>query len=183
MSKLLENTVIVEKDCPAVLVPAGTPVLLPKGTEVRITQALGDTITVSIYGNLARIAAEDVPALGEDVHSHIQEQIAMPENATIEEQIDCLLKTCYDPEIPVDIMALGLIYKIDIQPEDDNHNINIQMTLTAPGCGIGPTLMAEIEQKLKTLPTVKDVNVDLVFDPPWHRDMMSDDAKLKLNLF
>ena len=185
MTESITNQMItVKEDCPAVLVPAGTPVLLPKGTEVRITQALGSSVTVSIYGNLARIAEADLPKLGEGIAEKVQAEIAIPENASVEEQCWSQLKSCYDPEIPVNIVDLGLIYEVKITDvENKLHHIAIKMTLTAPGCGIGPTLMAEIEQKIRALPSVANVTIDLVFDPPWHREMMSDDAKLKLNLF
>lgn len=179
MSEEATKIVLLRRNCSALLVPSGTPVDLPKGTEVMITQALGDSFTVNVYGNLARISGVDGDALG-------LEPVALPEmseDMSLEEKIQVLLKSCYDPEIPVNILDLGLIYDIQVTPgERGKHQVLITMTLTAPGCGMGPILVDEVQRKVSQLPEVDSVVVDLVFDPPWDRDKMSKAAQLTLGL-
>lgn len=189
------------RDCDAVLVPAGTPVLLPEGTEVTITQRLGGNITVNIYGNLAQINAKDADALGIDIEP-VDLCANIDINAPLEAQVWQQLRSCYDPEIPVNIVELGLIYdcqlhtpseedflKHETDPNappvnvEDQKIVYVTMTLTAPGCGFGPTLIAEIEAKLRALPGVFDTRIELVFDPPWDQSRLSDEARLQLNLF
>ncbi len=175
------NTRILSRDTPAILIPAGTPIVLPGGTPVIITQALGHSYTVNIHGNLARIESQDADALGEDIELPTFE---LPEGDTLDEDyLYKVLSSCYDPEIPVNIVDLGLIYKIKIDHTDDKNLVEIDMTLTAPGCGIGPVLIDEIQYKVKSIPEVDDVKIELVFDPPWNTEMMTDEAKLQLGLF
>ncbi len=172
----------LNRDCPGVLIPAGTPVMLPKDTEIVITQALGGSYTVNVFGNLVRINHQDADALGEEVVLHNAIELKPGEKLTKEHVLE-QLSTCYDPEIPVNIVDLGLIYECDVNEIKENeYHINIKMTLTAPGCGIGPFLIDEIEHKTRALPGVSDVKVELVFDPPWSQDMMSEAAKLQLGL-
>lgn len=179
MSEETSKIVLLRRNCSALLVPSGTPVDLPKGTEVMITQALGDSFTVNVYGNLARISGSDGDALGLD-------PVALPElsdDMALEEKIQVMLKSCYDPEIPVNIVDLGLIYETQIMPgEQGKQQVMITMTLTAPGCGMGPILVDEVQRKVSQLPEVDSVVVDLVFDPPWDRDKMSKEAQLTLGL-
>jgi probable FeS assembly SUF system protein SufT len=163
-------------------------VLLQKDTEVTITQALGGTYTVNIYGNLARIDSKDADALGKAVDAAIA--TADFENMSLEDLVWTQLKTCYDPEIPINIVDLGLVYecKIECCSENENGNENeyqilIKMTLTAPGCGMGPVIAADVKQKVAAIPGVKDAEVEIVFDPPWDREMMSEAAKLQLGVF
>ncbi len=195
--------IILRRDCDALLVPSGAQINLPKGTEVTITQSLGGSHTVNVYGNLARIDNEFADALGKET----VDEVVFPEGATLTEKIWIKLKTCYDPEIPVNVVDLGLVYDLqlneikqdestidDIDSKGDDqkitqaigceaqYHVDIQMTLTAPGCGMGPVLMSDVKYKVESLSEVEFCEVSLVFDPPWDREMMSDEAKLALNL-
>src|SRR3990167_4462245 len=172
--------IIVSRDVFAMLVPSGARVMLHKGTEVTITQALGNSFTVSVYGNLARIDAKDADALGREARTILDD---LPEGATVEDKVWAQLHTVYDPEIPVNIVDLGLIYECTITPAENNrYNVHINMTLTAPGCGMGPVIVNDVEEKVAAIPDVAMVHVDLVFDPPWTQDRMSDVAKLELGM-
>lgn len=182
------ETVILTRDCQALLVPSGSRILLQKDTEVTITQALGGTYTVNIYGNLARIDSKDADALGKQVDASISAE--MLENATVEELVWAQLKTCFDPEIPVNIVDLGLVYECIVEAHTDSenseaeqYNVKIKMTLTAPGCGMGPVIAADVKQKALAVPGVEQAEVEIVFDPPWDREMMSEAAKLQLGIF
>lgn len=176
------NIITLTRDVDAFLIPSGARVYLHKGTEVTITQALGSSYTVNIYGNLARIDGKDGDALGKEPTPPPPAEL--PEGVTLDELIWKQLKTCYDPEIPVNIVDLGLIYHCELikKPGKKEHRVDIKMTLTAPGCGMGPVLAEDVKQKLLALPTITEVNVEMVFDPPWDRSMMSDVAKLELGL-
>jgi probable FeS assembly SUF system protein SufT len=179
----MTNTILtLTRDVDAYLIPSGARIYLQQGTEVTITQALGDSYTVNIYGNLARIDGKDADALGKEPTVTLKE---IPEGTTLDEMVWQQLKTCYDPEIPVNIVDLGLIYNCELIkiPGKDEYRVDIKMTLTAPGCGMGPVLAEDVRRKLSAVPTISQVNVELVFDPPWDRSMMSDVAKLELGLF
>ena len=178
-----KQIVTAERDCPGVLVPMGTEVIIPEGTEVQITQAMGGSITVHIGGNLVRVDAENADALGLD----IDQGEPMPESPT-DEEFEKLaweqLKTCFDPEIPINIVDLGLIYKCDIENrEDGKRNVTVHLTLTAPGCGMGDILLDDVRSKIERIPTCGDVHAELVFDPPWGPGMMSDEARLQTGMF
>ena len=179
--------VIMVGDCHASVIPSGLPILLVEGTEVMIIQSLGGAYTVQVNGKWVRIAAEDAASLGPDyVTPNVED--SWHDDMTLEQKVWSLLKTCYDPEIPVDIVELGLIYHVDVQPieaetSDASHRAHVVMTLTAPGCGMGPVLIEDIKQKLHRLSDIKDVVVELVFDPPWTQERMSDAAKLQLGMF
>lgn len=176
-----ETIILLRRDCEAYVVPSGSPYVLTKGTEVTLTQSLGDSFTVNVSGNLFRIAGKDADALGREIFSPLAD---LPEEATLEDKIWALLKTCYDPEIPVNIVDLGLVYECNIEDlGNGKKSVVIKMTLTAPGCGMGPVLANNIKQKISTLENVIDVIVDIVFDPPWDRNKMSDAAKLHLGIF
>jgi len=170
------------RDVTAIVVPAGEPVLLREGTNGFITQALGGSFTVYVEGNLFRIAGADADALGMEPVPPPE----IPENASdadIEAVIWQQLKTCYDPEIPVDIVNLGLIYRCDIVSlGDGERSVRVDMTLTAPGCGMGEILVQDAKEKISVIPTIADVSVELVFDPPWNQSMMSDEARLQTGL-
>ncbi len=172
----------MERDVQAIIIPAGETVTLPEGTTGFITQALGGSFTVYVEGNLFRIAGLDADALGKEP----VEPPKVPENATdkdIEDVIWQQLKTCYDPEIPINIVDLGLIYRCDVRPRPDGQrSVEIDMTLTAPGCGMGDVLVQDAQEKIAIIPTVTDVRVELVFDPPWNQAMMSDEARLQTGL-
>lgn len=175
-----QDTIEITRDCDALLIPSGVKISIQKGTLVMITQALGNSYTVYVNGNLARVAGKDGDALGMVI---LDEPDVNAMEGTLEEKVRELLKTCFDPEIPVNIVDLGLVYNCQVVevPEGGNR-IEITMTLTAPGCGMGPVLVADIEQKVRSLHGVTEVKVDLVFDPPWDRGMMSDVAKLQLGM-
>lgn len=172
----------IERDVDAVIIPVGEAVVLRQGTSGFITQALGGSFTVYVEGNLFRVAGADADAIGKEVVP----PPAIPENATdqdIEAAIWKQLKTCYDPEIPVNIVDLGLIYRCDVESlPDGQRSVNVDMTLTAPGCGMGDILVQDAQEKIAVIPTVADVRVELVFDPPWNQSMMSDEARLQTGL-
>jgi len=172
----------IERDVTAVIIPIGEVVTLREGTAGFITQALGGSFTVYVEGNLFRIAGADADAIGKEP----EPPPAIPKNATdsdIEEVIWNQLRTCYDPEIPVNIVDLGLIYRCEVQSlPDGKRSINVDMTLTAPGCGMGEILVQDAQDKIAVIPTVADVRVELVFDPPWNQGMMSDEARLQTGL-
>ncbi len=176
----MNEEVVMKRDCPAVLIPAGTTVTLQAGVPVVITQALGGSYTVIVHGNMARIAGADADALGKEVTASTA---AIEPGKLTEEQVYEALRACYDPEIPVNIVELGLVYDLQIVPlPDGGHRVEIKMTLTAPGCGMGPILQQDVEGKVLALPGVKEAAVCLVWDPPWNRDMLSDAAKLQLGM-
>ncbi len=173
----------VERDCPGILVPAGSEVVIPEGTDVQVTQSLGGSFTVHIGGNLVRVAGRDADALGLDP----PEPITLTENPTdaeFEALVEAQLKTCYDPEIPINIMDLGLVYQCDITRRDDGkRDVTIAMTLTAPGCGMGEILVADARERLEQIPGIGEIKVELVFDPPWNPGMMSDEARLQTGMY
>ena len=171
------------RDCEAVQIPFGHPVTLEKGTEVTITQSLGGAYTVqaAAYGGLFRIAGQDADALGKEAVAGAPEAAADP--ADLERQVWDVLKTCYDPEIPVNIVDLGLVYDMRITPETaGGHRVDVRMTLTAPGCGMGGFIGGDARQKLLALPGVEDANVDIVWDPPWNPQMISPEGRDRLGM-
>ena len=175
------EVVILNRDCFAYMVPSGGRMMLHQGTEVTITQDLGDTYTLNVYGNLVRVDNKDADALGKTPKNTLDD---FPPDASVEDKVWTQLRTCYDPEIPVNIVELGLIYSCDInQDTDSSYIIKMVMTLTAPGCGMGPVIAGDAKAKLLAIPEVKEADVDIVFDPPWDREMMSDVAKLELGMF
>jgi probable FeS assembly SUF system protein SufT len=170
-----QDTIEVQRDCEATLIPSGVKVSLQKGSLVYITQALGNSYTVYVNGNLARVAGKDGDALGMIIMDEPDVNLM---EGSIEDKVWELLKTCFDPEIPVNIVDLGLVYECKVI----DASVEIKMTLTAPGCGMGPVLVGEVEQKIRMIHNVTDVKVEMVFDPPWDRSMMSDVAKLQLGM-
>jgi|SRR3984957_5084517 len=181
----MSDEIILKRDCEAVLIPAGTKITLQAGEPVTITQALGGSYTVVIHGNMARIDARDADAIGQaPAAPATAETAAAPvDSAVTEEQVLEKLRTCYDPEIPVNIVDLGLVYDLQILPVPGGGNrVEIKMTLTAPGCGMGPVLQQDVETKVSAIPGVKEAGVFLVWDPPWNRDMLSEAARLELGM-
>jgi probable FeS assembly SUF system protein SufT len=170
------------RDVKAIIIPIGEVLTLQEGTEGFITQALGGSFTIYVEGNLFRISGADADALGKDPVPPPE----VPENATdedIENVIWEQLKTCYDPEIPVDIVNLGLVYRCEVTPlGNGQRSVSVDMTLTAPGCGMGDVLVQDAQEKIAVIPTVSDVAVELVFDPPWHVGMMSEEARLQTGM-
>ncbi len=182
----MENeTVKFTRECEAIQVPNGTRMTIKEGTNALITQALGDTWTlVTSNGEMIRIMGRDADAIGQSSKSSPADTaVATEDPKEMEEQVWDTLRTCYDPEIPVNIADLGLVYRCEVSPlEEKNYRVEIDMTLTAPACGMGDVLKAEIETKVAELPGVKELNVELVFDPPWDYSMIPDAAKLTLGM-
>ena len=167
------------RDVDAYMVPSGDEVRLLAGNLVKVTQALGGNYTVIINGNMVQIRSENADALGMDV----PEENSYEPSGDIEKQIWDQLITCYDPEIPVDIVELGLIYDLSIENGKSGREVSIKMTLTAPGCGMGPVIADEVDRKINGLEGIDNVSVELVWEPMWTRDMMSEAAQLELGMF
>ena len=177
---------ILTRDVEASVVPIGTKVTLQKGETAHITQSLGGTYTVIVNGNMFRIESKDADALGIEVKVE-STPAGVPSGPMTQEQLEKKvwesLKTCYDPEIPVNIVDLGLIYDCHLTLiGESNYKADVKMTLTAPGCGIGPVLAQDVQNKLISLEPIDEANVELVWDPPWNQGMMTEAAKLQLGL-
>lgn len=180
--KSWREPVVVNRLVKVECVPDGTPLELPAGTKAEITQALGSNFTMHVDGQLVRLAGRDADAIGKPVPVAVEAQGDV-KLEDVKGLVWETLKTCYDPEIPVNIVELGLIYVCDVIPVDDEQaKVSIKMTLTAPGCGMGEAIANEVAEKVLALPRVAEVNVDMVFDPPWTRYHMSEAARLTLGL-
>lgn len=180
-----ENKVIrLSRTCEAIQIPSGEKLTLPKGTEVRITQSLGGAFTVvTDSGYMVRISGKDADALGHGPSQTTSPTRSQPTGKTISELVWDQLKTCYDPEISANIVDLGLIYDCKVTPlAAAEYKVDIKMTLTAPGCGMGASIASDAKYKIQEIPGVKEVSVDLVWDPPWNPAMMSEAAKQQLGL-
>ena len=182
MNSLPNEPITLSRKCDAVIIPTGEEVTLSAGTAGIITQELGGSFTVYIEGNLFRISGSDADAIG-------KETIKAPNIPTdaSEEDIEAVIwqqmKTCYDPEIPINIVDLGLIYECKIEQKENHKFIaNIKMTLTAPGCGMGDILTEDVKEKIQIIPAIEAADVELVFDPPWSQTMMSEEAQLEAGL-
>ena len=173
---------ILTRDCEAIRIPSGETFTLPKDSIVTVTQALGGSFTIATAQGLARITDANADALGITVATKPAESVASTEK--VEEQaVWQQLRTCYDPEIPVNIVDLGLVYDCIVeQPENSPAKVNVKMTLTAPGCGMGPTIAAEARSKIESVPGVAEASVELVWDPPWNQALISEAGKMKLGL-
>jgi probable FeS assembly SUF system protein SufT len=180
----MREEIVFSRTAEAIMIPSGEPVMVPVGAQATITQSLGGSYTlITDRGLMVRISGREVEAIGKTPES-------VPEVADVsamsKEELDGMvweqLKTCFDPEIPVNIVDLGLVYLCDLEPGDDGYTVNVKMTLTAPGCGMGPVLAGDVRSKIEKLPGVKTANVDVVFDPVWDRSMMSEAAKLQLGM-
>lgn len=170
----------VTRTVAARLVPTGDPLDIPAGVFVTLTQSLGGTYTVIHEGNMARIDGEDADALGFE-KPRLDFVTPAPGDTSINrDNVDTALASVFDPEIPVSIVDLGLVYSTEI---DDDNAVHVTMTLTAPGCGMGEVLVLDVKRRVGQVPNVQAVNVELVFDPAWNRDMMSEEAQLTLGLF
>ena len=170
--------VTTTRDCPGRLVPTGDPITIPAGIFITLTQTLGGSFTVVVNGNMARIAGADADAIGLTVEPLTFADSDTPDAVDVA-HVWHALRSVYDPEIPVNIADLGLIYAVRIV----GSKVDIDMTLTAPGCGMGPVLIGEVKDRVCQVPNLSDVDVDLVFDPPWSRDMMTEEAQLELGVF
>jgi probable FeS assembly SUF system protein SufT len=174
--------VTLQRDCKAVVIPAGANVTLRTGQAGFITQALGGSFTIYVEGNLFRIAGEDADAIGKEIIKAPE----LPPDATEEDVRELVwkqMRACFDPEIPINIVDLGLVYECDIRREDEQtRSVHIKMTLTAPGCGMGEVLVQDVREKVLQVPTIVKADVELVFDPPWNHSMMSEAARLQTGM-
>ena len=182
MSEHGYKEVTLIRDCEAIQIPSGEKLTIKAGTTVVITQSLGGSYTIATDRGLARVTEENVDALGlqpvEKAAKGAVETVDVDEKAVWDQ-----LKTCYDPEIPVNIVDLGLVYDCSITPQPEvGAKVNVKMTLTAPGCGMGPTICAEARSKILAIPGVADADVDLVWDPAWNQGMISEVGKMQLGL-
>lgn len=177
------TTVSLTRDCDAIQIPAGNAVTLPAGTEVDITQTLGGSFTVHALGGLFRIGAKDADALGRTPEALPAAAEGVGAGEVDEKLIWDTLRTCYDPEIPVNIVDLGLVYDMamDTLP-GGGRKVFVKMTLTAPGCGMGATIAGDAQQKLLMLPGIEDASVEIVWDPPWHQSMITPEGRRLLGI-
>ncbi|MCX6891317.1 MAG: putative Fe-S cluster assembly protein SufT [Verrucomicrobia bacterium] len=177
------DPVILTRDVEAAIVPVGSRVTLKKGEQAQITQSLGGSYTVIVNGNMFRIEGQDADALGLAPTAKPVSTGNPVSQEHLEKEIWNQLRSCYDPEIPVNIVDLGLIYDCHITPlASGSHKVEVKMTLTAPGCGMGPVLAQDVQNRVISLEGVDDVAVELVWDPPWNQGMMTEAAKLQLGL-
>ena len=180
----MHEEIIVSRPCRAVQIPSGYELTLPQGLHATIVQSLGGAYTlVTEDGMMVRVSDDDVTAIGKESTALKQTEGEVTKEE-LEKMVWQQLKTCYDPEIPVNIVELGLVYLCDLQPATEGgFDATVKMTLTAPGCGMGPVLANDVSTKLKALPAIHDADVQVVFDPVWDRTMMSEAAKLQLGMF
>ncbi|BCX46355.1 Fe-S cluster assembly protein [Haloferula helveola] len=180
----MQEEITLTRDIDAIQIPSGDSVNLPAGTPVFITQRLGGTFTVATSAGLARISSQDADALGVDLEEEQEKQAAADalKDAPVEDQVWAQLKGVYDPEIPVDIVNLGLVYDCRVDDQDGRKVVEVKMTLTAPGCGMGPVIAADAQAKIMTIEGVDDARVELVWDPAWNQDMISEEGKMKLGM-
>jgi len=174
-----ENFIITSRECGGFLIPSGDEIKIKKGTKVKITQSLGGDYTLYVNGNLIKISGQDADVIGKIPVSVDSQNIEIFDEKVIWD----VLKTCYDPEIPVNIVDLGLVYDLITKKlKNEKYYINIKMTLTAPGCGMGPVIAQDVETKLKNITFVEDVLVEVVWEPLWNQSMMTEEAQLKLGM-
>lgn len=174
----------VSRDIPATIVPYGDQVTIPEGTQVIITHRLGGNFTVTWEGGMAQINGRFADAIGEEPPADAGGGVDDDdhEGPPDEEQIWDALKKVYDPEIPVNIVDLGLVYNMAVGEDDGHYKVHVDMTLTAPGCGMGPAIAQDAKYKVEQVPGVREAEVDIVWDPPWHQDMITEVGKMELGL-
>ena len=180
------EVITLTRDVAAALVPAGTGVVLKRGEKAQVTQSLGGSYTVVVNGNMFRIEEKDADALGFQVAARTNESTGVARTLDIVKQdVWNQLKTCYDPEIPVNIVDLGLVYNCQLTPveQKNSYRAEVKMTLTAPGCGMGPTLAEDVRKKLMSIAEIEEARVEVVWDPPWSQSMLSEAARLKLGVY
>ncbi len=181
-----DRPVTLARDCEAILIPSGEKVELLAGAQLRVTQSLGGSFTVlTDRGHMARISGQDADALG--IKSSLMSQAGASTEATEPSAIEKLvwdqLKTCFDPEIPVNIVELGLVYRCQVIPlPQGGSRVDVRFTLTAPGCGMGQVLREDIKEKISRVPGVHEVDVELIWDPPWDQSRISYEAKIELGI-
>jgi probable FeS assembly SUF system protein SufT len=178
-----DEPITLTRDVQAAIIPVGDKVTLQQGEQAYITQSLGGSYTVVVNGNMFRIEGKDADALGFEAETKPVSRGGAASQDQLEKEIWNQLRSCYDPEIPVNIVDLGLIYDCHISAlAPGSHKVEVKMTLTAPGCGMGPMLAQDVQNKLLSMEGVDDVAVELVWDPPWNQGMMTEAAKLQLGL-
>jgi probable FeS assembly SUF system protein SufT len=176
----MSTPITTTRDVEVTRIPSGEKITIPAETQVVITQALGGSFTILVpsQAGLFRIEGRDADAIGQEKPAELEQSA----DGNLEQAAWDQLKTCYDPEIPVNIVDLGLVYSLDIKTGEGGSSVNVQMTLTAPGCGMGPIIAAEARQKILTIDGISDANVELVWDPPWSPDRISEEGKQKLGM-
>jgi probable FeS assembly SUF system protein SufT len=184
MNYLGGDAITLSRDAQVVAVPAGHSITLPKGTEVAITQALGGSYTLMVptYGGLFRLADKDADAIGKEPRAQAEASTAPLQGEALEQEIWQRLKTCYDPEIPVNIVDLGLIYGMEVSPVEQGNRVDVKMTLTAQGCGMGGSIAADAQNKLLGIPGVTEADVQVVWDPPWTPEKISAEGRTLLGI-
>ena len=180
----MHSEILLSREVAAIQIPSGDSLVLPAGTSVYITQRLGGTYTVATSQGLARISSQDADALGVDPEEEKkkQQEADRLKDAPLEERVWAQLRGVYDPEIPVDIVNLGLVYDCILEQVDGKTVVSVKMTLTAPGCGMGPVIAADAQSKIMTIEEIDDAKVELVWDPPWNQEMISEEGKMKLGM-
>jgi probable FeS assembly SUF system protein SufT len=180
----LHESITLSRDCEAIQIPSGAKMVLPAGTMVMITQSLGDTYTVTTdHGYMVRISGKDSDAMGLERAAPAVTTEAPRGAGDLEKLVWEQLRTCYDPEIPVNIVDLGLVYECTVTAlKDGGHRADVKITLTAPGCGMGGVLAADAQDKIGGIPGIREANVEVVFEPPWNPGMMSEAARLELGM-
>jgi len=188
---VLEDSLTLQRDASATVIPAGDVVTLPEGTEVAVTQALGGSVTVRTATGLFRLGSDDFDALGDAAAAELREREASASSGSgadagelTETQVWEAMRACFDPEIPVNIVDLGLIYDLRIGEKDarGRHPVEVKMTLTAQGCGMGPVIADDAKKRIEELPQVLEANVEIVWDPPWTPHMISEEGRKTLGL-
>lgn len=177
-----EDKRILSRAVEATLIPQGTPMELAEGENVVITHRLGGNFTIMTENGMFRIKGSDADAIGETI---VVNEKSSGQNHKGPPKMDALwtvLKKVFDPEIPVNIVDLGLIYSLEIKEEEELHIVEMQMTLTAPGCGMGPAIAQDAQNHLETIPGVKEARVSIVWDPPWDQEMITEEGKMILGL-
>lgn len=174
----------LRREITATTIPYGQKTLLAKGSQIEITQELGGSFTVLTDYGLLRVEGKDADALGRESAAPLASAVEAPTDAkAVATAVWDQLKTCYDPEIPVNIVELGLVYENKVEPvPEGGFKVEVKFTLTAPGCGMGPILQSEVRDKVLSLPGVRSAEIEVVFEPPWTQAMMSDAAKLQLGM-
>lgn len=183
-NNIMHEEVSLTREVDAIQIPSGETITLPAGTPVVITQTLGGTYTVATSAGLARISTNDADALGVDPDEKQEKQVEADRlaDASLEEQVWHQMKQVFDPEIPVDIVNLGLVYDCALSEVDSGTDVDVKMTLTAPGCGMGPVIAADAQARIMSLSEINEARVELVWDPPWNQDMISEEGKMKLGM-
>ncbi len=180
----MQQEIQLTREVSSIQIPSGDTLSLPAGTAVFITQRLGGTYTVATSQGLARISSQDADALGVDPAEEQKklETATRLKDAPLEEQVWAQLKGVYDPEIPVDIVNLGLVYDCAVEELEGKTVVSVKMTLTAPGCGMGPVIAADAQAKIMTIDGIDDARVELVWDPAWNQEMISEEGRMKLGM-